>query len=336
MASQINVHVGSDCHVALETFDTYRTLWQSRSGALPWDCLFALPPWIESWWGSFGAHGEPHICSVRRGERVIGIAPMMVQGGKVRFLGDPRLSDHFDCIVAQGREGLFFEALLAHLAATGLGEACFGPSSPHSSVMKFFRENEPSEKVNWFFTADETYSDLELPPSWEEFLAHLDGKQRHEVRRKFRRLHEAGTVQFRKITEVEKTRQAMGTFLDLFTGNRAQKAAFMTGPMAHFFQSLAVSLAQEDLLRLCFLDVNGQPVASVFCVDHRGTRYLYNNGYDGRWQQLSVGTMSKLLSIKDAIEERCERYNFLKGAESYKTKLGGRPTPLSSVHVTLS
>jgi len=326
----------SDSRVTLETLDSYRTLWHSHREALPCNCPFVLPPWVQSWWTVFGAGGERLIFSVRRGQRVIGMAPLMLQGDTVRFLGDPRLSDYFDCIVEPGRERLFFQALLTHLSAMGMRRVFLGPSPPDSSVMTFFGQNKPFGGMDWFLTEDETFSRVRLPRSWDEFLSGLHGKQRHEVRRKFRRLHETGSVQLRKVSEVERVPQAMDTFLHLFTMNRTNKATFMTGPTVQFFRTLAVALAEEGLLRLFFLEVNGHPVASVFCVDHEGTRYLYNNGYDSRWQQMSVGTLSKLMSLQDAMVEGCEGYNFLKGAESYKARLGGHPIPLSCVHAALS
>jgi CelD/BcsL family acetyltransferase involved in cellulose biosynthesis len=57
-------------------------------------------------------------------------------------------------------------------------------------------------------------------------------------------------------------------------------------------------------------------------------RYLYNNGYDGAKRRWSVGLLSKVLSLKDAIETGLSRYDFLKGAEAYKQRLGGREIEL--------
>ncbi len=96
-------------------------------------------------------------------------------------------------------------------------------------------------------------------------------------------------IRFRRIDDGPYLPEAMETFLRLFTMNREDKAAFMSATMASFFRVLAFSLAEEGLLRLFSLDLDEKPVASVFCFDHQGTRYLYNNGYDHAYQGTQRG-----------------------------------------------
>jgi CelD/BcsL family acetyltransferase involved in cellulose biosynthesis len=50
---------------------------------------------------------------------------------------------------------------------------------------------------------------------------------------------------------------------------------------------------------------------------------------------LSVGIISKVLSIRSGIEAGCRRYDFLKGAETYKKHLGGKEVPLYRCSVML-
>jgi hypothetical protein len=63
--------------------------------------------------------------------------------------------------------------------------------------------------------------------------------------------------------------------------------------------------------------------------------YLYNNGYDGRFSSLSVGLLSKVISIKESIQIGKKKYDFLKGAEEYKHRLGGKPVPLYRCQIKL-
>jgi CelD/BcsL family acetyltransferase involved in cellulose biosynthesis len=88
-------------------------------------------------------------------------------------------------------------------------------------------------------------------------------------------------------------------------------------------------------LRLYFLEVAGRTVASVLCFDYLGTRYLYNSGYDAQYQELSVGILSKVFSIRTGIESGCGKYDFLKGAETYKKRIGGQERSLYRFDITL-
>ena len=94
-------------------------------------------------------------------------------------------------------------------------------------------------------------------------------------------------------------------------------------------------MARANLLKLYFLDLDGTPTAAVMCFDHDSTVYLYNNGYDGRFSSLSVGLLSKVLSIKESIRRGKKKFDFLKGTEEYKHRLGGKPVPLYRCQVKI-
>jgi CelD/BcsL family acetyltransferase involved in cellulose biosynthesis len=170
--------------------------------------------------------------------------------------------------------------------------------------------------------------ELQLPRSWAEYLYRLNGKQRHEVRRKLRRLEEAGDICFRVMGAKDDLNAATDTFLNLFGANRQDKADFMTDEMAGYFRILIEALANLDLMKLYFLEIDRRPAAGVMCFDYRNRRYLYNSGYDLNYSRLSVGLLSKVLSIGEGIEAGCRIYDFLRGDEGYKYRLGGQSVPV--------
>jgi len=94
-------------------------------------------------------------------------------------------------------------------------------------------------------------------------------------------------------------------------------------------------MAEAGLLRLFLLRLGNVPAAMALCFDHNSTVYLYNNGYDRRFSNLSVGFLSKVFSIRESIIRKRVRYNFLRGSETYKRRLGGRPLKLLRCEVIL-
>ena len=325
------------CRVTVENLDLegLSALWHREESRLRWTCPFVLPPWLSSWWSIFGGGVNPLIAVVRQGDLIIGVAPLMVRDETVRFLGDPDVCDYFDFAVLPGWEPIFFRTLMGDLRARELTDMDLGPVRPGSAVLGFFSKQEPLSGCQRSTVEDEVFLEADLPSTWEEFLRQLDGKQRHEVRRKLRRLHDAGDIRFRVVRSTSRLTDAMEIFLRLFAMNREDKATFMTDRMAAFFRALAFALADEGLLRLFFLELDGQPVASVFCFDHQSTRYLYNSAYDNAYSEIGVGLMCKVLSIKAAIDEGLSTYNFLKGGEIYKYRLGGKEVPLWRCRATL-
>jgi CelD/BcsL family acetyltransferase involved in cellulose biosynthesis len=177
--------------------------------------------------------------------------------------------------------------------------------------------------------------EMDLPAFFDEYLERLSAKQRHEVRRKLRRLSEEGNIEFRFINEGASVPAAMDDFFKMFVESRSDKADFMTEKMASFFRLLADTMARAGLLRLGVLSLDARPLAEIMCFDYQDCLYLYNSGYDPRYTSLSAGLLSKVLAVKDSIEKGKKRFDFLKGAEVYKSYLGGREVPLNRCQITI-
>ncbi|MEW6441927.1 MAG: GNAT family N-acetyltransferase [bacterium] len=323
--------------VTIETFESFAELWNRGARTLRWSCPFVLPPWLETWWRSFGGGRTPLLLAVKEQGRVLGIAPLMIEGGEARFMGSENICDYMDCTVAAGRGRECFQALLPFLRQEGVRTLDLGPVRGDSVVVADLVPAARDLGCEILCRPEEVTVERDLPATWDDFLALLSGKERHEIRRKMRRLETAGAVRFRVIDDEAGVRPGMETFLTLFMRNRPEKRDFMTGQMSSFFRALAESLARlaGGVLRLSILEIDGVPAAAVMCLDYGSTVYLYNNGYDGRFASLSVGFLSKVLTIRDGIDRGREKYEFLKGGEPYKLRLGGRPVPLHRCRVGL-
>ncbi|MEJ2428492.1 MAG: GNAT family N-acetyltransferase [Deltaproteobacteria bacterium] len=321
--------------VRQETFESFHALWLDRKSPLEWDCLFVLPSWLKVWCNVFSDESSPYITAVRDKEKLIGIAPLMVEGEEARFIGDPDVCDYQDFIVAPGRGKEFFETLINQLGKQGIRRFDLNTVRADSKVLTELVAAAKSLKCEVSCNAEDVTLELDLPASWDKFLAELTGKQRHEVRRKLRRLNDAGEINYRVVEDFERVKDEMETFLALFGLSRSDKAAFMTNQMRYYFRLLAESMAKANLLKLSFLEVDGTPAAAVMCFDYNSTIYLYNNGYDGRFSSLSVGLLSKVLTIKESMRRGKKKYDFLKGTEEYKYRLGGKPVPLYRCQVKL-
>jgi CelD/BcsL family acetyltransferase involved in cellulose biosynthesis len=321
--------------VTQESFETLRSLWLDPKQPLQWDCLFVLPGWLKVWCDVFSDESSPYIIAVRDKDKVIGIAPLMVKGEEARFIGDPDVCDYQDFIIATGRGREFFETLINHLGKQGIRRFDLNTVRGDSKVLTELMAVAESLGCAIYCDPEDFTLELDLPASWDKFLAELTGKQRHEVRRKLRRLKEAGEINYRVVEGSKEVMAEMETFLALFGLSRSDKTAFMTNQMRYYFRLLAESMAKTNLLKLSFVDVDGTPAAAVMCFDYDSTIYLYNNGYDGRFSSLSVGLLSKVLTIKESIRRGKKKYDFLKGTEEYKYRLGGKPVPLYRCQVKL-
>jgi len=293
-----------------------------------------LPRWLKVWWQAFGESYELYLFEVKQNKNIIGIAPLQVKEDKAAFIGSADVCDYMDFVVAHGKELAFFTAVLDKLKKDGIKELSLKSLRHDSMVMTCLVDLAKDMGYEVTVTRENVSLDLDLPSTWDEYLRTLSPKQRRETGRRFRRLEEEGDINYRVVENAEQ--EVLDIFFKLLRKSREDKAAFMTAKMESFFRALAETMAEAKLLRFSVLEISRKPVAAVMCFDYNDKVYLYNSGYDPEYGYLSVGLISKLLSIKDSIERGKRRYDFLKGPEEYKYRLGGREIPIYSCQIHLA
>ena len=321
--------------VTQESFDSLASYWNSSENRLKWNSVFVLPAWLEVWWREFQPEAELYLSAVRQGADIIGIAPLQIRGNKASFIGSTDVCDYMDFVVAPGREKEFFNVILDDLGQKGVVYLDLGHLRPDSTVLTDLVAIAKNRKYGVLRNEDAVSLELDLPSTFDEYLATLGKKQRHEVKRKLRRLWEEGKVDYRCIKVGDEAGDFMDTFLKLFSLSQEEKANFMTARMESFFRSIAKAMAALGLLRFGILEVDGQAAAMIMGFDYEDTMYLYNSAYDPSYGYLSVGVLSKVLCIKESIQRSMKKWDFLKGAETYKYHLGGTEVSLYSCQITI-
>lgn len=317
-----------------ETFTSLRACCADASCGLDWPTVFVTPPWLAAWWQAFGGKDTLLLTGVLDGTTRLGVAPLRSNGDVARFVGSPDVCDYLDCIVRPGVEKEFFAALLDGLSGRGVRTLELHSLRPESSVLRHLVPLA-RERGNPIEMLDEDASmELDKFTSWDDYLAALDKKQRHELRRKLRNLTRAGVVSYRSYTEPPEIARQMDAFLTLFTESREDKASFLTVAMNGFFRQAVAALAADGVAQVGSLELDGKPVAMLLGFDHGDRFYLYNSGYDPACRDLSVGLICKAYGIGETIG-RGMRYDFLKGREVYKYRLGAREIPIRGVRIGL-
>jgi len=181
--------------ITSEDFESLGSSWRRPQSHLKWDCPFVLPPWLEVWWQEFGSSADLYLCAVRQGDAVLGIAPLQVRDEEACFIGSADVCDFLDFVVSPGCEQDFFNALLEDLKQRGIRRLSLGPVRPDSETLRHLVGIAEGLGYEVSCTREDVSLEMDLLPTWEEYLGILNGKQRHEVRRKLRRIREKGEVQ---------------------------------------------------------------------------------------------------------------------------------------------
>lgn len=318
----------ADIQVTEETIESLSRLRKSVGSGLNWNSPFALPGWMAAWLGCCRGDHEVRIAAFRCGGKLLGIAPLLQKDRKAGLIGSPDLCDYLDFPVAKKGPQAFYRALLPYLSECGIRQMEIGPLREDSPALRDIPGTAAED--GWLVSeaAEEASYEMTLPGTWAAYLSGLKGKQRHEVRRKLRRLSEIAEFRLRLVESPQELPQELDTFLDLFRQSREDKNDFLTGRRLAFFRRVTANMAAEGMLRLYFLDIDGRPAACALCFQDAETLYLYNSGYDRQFATLSVGQVCTFLTIREGIAKGLQCYNFLKGDEAYKKRLGGRPVQL--------
>lgn len=290
---------------------------------------FLTPIWNQLWLKHFGANLELKTLLLRSSsEELLGLGVFAHSGketgkNRIALLGSKDVWDYRDLVLPGGKEkeGL---TLFARWAAEGPWEELdFSGISEFSATMQFLPELLRSSGFQVTWEVEEVAVYLNLPHAWDDFLAQLNSKDRHELRRKMRRLEKEAAFEFDEGVG-EKLAERLDSFLDLHRKSRRDKAEFMTPLMETYFRQIAHRFQERGWLSLPFLRVEGKDIAAYFSLRYGEIEYVYNSGYDPDYSRLSPGILLAAHCIGRAIARKLKVFHFLRGQEKYKYRLGGK------------
>lgn len=295
--------------------------------------VFCTPNWLQAWWETLGS-GELLLALVWDDEEPIAVFPACTcvgEPGLLSFLGGEDVTDEQVPVCVPGREvealGFFvrwafsdggFSRLRFHSVLDGRRWLSVVDEVAAASGLRFAREQVDVAPA------------IDLPASWDDYLAGLSGHDRHELRRKRRRLGDVGEWTVRRAHPVgwEEDLQA---FFDFHREAPGDKADFFTPARERFFRRLAADLFLFGAARLDVLELAGEPVACTFSYDFRGTFALYNSSFRSDLAKQAPGMVLVGCLIEQAIADGHRRFDFLRGGERYKMRFGPEPHPVHRV-----
>jgi CelD/BcsL family acetyltransferase involved in cellulose biosynthesis len=311
------------------SFVSLDTVWPELLAASRVNHIFFTAQWQKSWWHVFGGGYDLVLLAVGDGADLAGIAPFKRKEGKLSFIGSSDVCDYMDFIVRNGREEFVFSQLLDYLEKQEWNSIELENVLPNSTTLQFFIPLAQQRGYQIELKQTNVSPQLILPASWEDYLALLTTKDRHEIRRKLRRLEQNQSINYSAVTAKELFPQAAESFFTLFRLSNAEKANFMTGKKKEFFTTMISLLAEHGNIRLSFMEMDGKRVSATLCFDYNDDIYLYNSAYDKEYSALSVSLLLEVYNIREAINGGKKRFDFLSGNEPYKYDLGGRDVPLN-------
>jgi CelD/BcsL family acetyltransferase involved in cellulose biosynthesis len=260
----------------------------------------------------------------------LGIAPFFLADNRegeraLLLLGSIEISDYLDLIVSAEHLTDFIEGLFDYI---------FLPQQTAWQVLDFYNllENSPTravlrksaQKRGWMYYEEPLQNCPYIPLStdWETYLAGLDKKQRHEIRRKLRRADQSTPpVSWYFVDDVNVLDQVMDSLFQLMAFD-PEKKAFLTELMQKQMKATAHAAFNAGWLKLAFITVGNEKAAAYFTFDFQKRIWVYNSGFDPSFRELSPGWVLLSRLLQWSIENQRHSFDFLRGEEDYKYRFG--------------
>lgn len=288
---------------------------------------FLRHTYLKHWWDTRGGGewqgGSLRIALGREGGELRGIAPLFMADGhqELMFLGSVEISDYLDVLAAPDDVNDFVNSLVDDLEKNGEGGLNLynlPEASPTPAALQ-----RAGERHGWRYyeQALEPCPALVLPSEWEAYLAGLDKKQRHEIRRKMRRGAEEG-LRFRLVDDAAEFPQVLEGVLALMMRDE-RKRAFLSGPMQVQFRTSLQAAFAEGWLQVALLEHENNLAAAYLNFDEQNTLWVYNSALNPDYASLSAGWVLLGNLIQWAIAHQRGTLDFMRGDERYKYRFGG-------------
>jgi CelD/BcsL family acetyltransferase involved in cellulose biosynthesis len=284
---------------------------------------FLRPGWFSAWWHAFGA-GKLVVPAVRREGRLVAVLPLSQRAGVLASptnwhtplygpvaADEPALQTLLDWIVSEHPRRI-------DLSFLGEGE----------SATDELRRLGDSYRVVERTMLRSPY--VEIDGDWEAYWGSVSGKLRQTVRRASKRLGEAGEVRLDIHSGSAQLEELLTEGFELeATGWKGRNGtAIISDPRTRlFYTELARWGAEQGLLRLAFLRVDGRGVAFHLSLESNDRYYLLKPGYDESFRKAGPGTVLTSRMIERAFSERLTAYEFLGADDEHKLKWTDKVRP---------
>ena len=329
--------------------------WNALAGEMPfrsWD-------WLATWWKHYGLKGRTDDTQAPDSRRLyvlavydeapdaprssprnlVGVAPWYldrtpIKGHVLRWLGSGEVcTDHLSLICDPKNAQDVADAIGAALAKSyddwdrleldGVDADDVAVSSLAKSLEQQQCEvsSEPAESC-WV---------LDLPGTWDDYLAGISKSHRKQLRQLERRVLESDRVRWHRVETVADLDSAWTVLVDLHQRRRrslGEPGCFASHKFHDFHREVAERLLGRQALRISWLELDGTPAAAEYHFADRTATYAYQGGVDPDRLEEESGRLSTILCLRQAIEEGHQRLDFLRGDEPYKAhwRATARPT----------
>ena len=283
-----------------------------RVGGEPW----LRPGWVEAWWAAFGA-GALRIIVLKKDDVLVGVLPLIEDGDVVRSPSNWH-TPAFDLLAERDE--------LVHLAEAMVEKrprrVWLAFVDPDESGMAACRAAVRAARYLMLERTLERSPYVRVEGEWKAYRETLEGKLLRELRRRRRRLEEAGRFTFEVVDGPQERLSELldeGFAVEAAGWKSDKNSAILSRPeTTAFYRAVAGWAAERGLLKLAFLRLDGRAIAFDFAIEDAGIHYLLKTGFDPAYGKFAPGMILRYEMLARAFSTGLRRYEFLGDDEPWK------------------
>jgi CelD/BcsL family acetyltransferase involved in cellulose biosynthesis len=327
---------------ALDGLLPYAQDWDRLSNDIP----FRSWSWLSGWWRHYGpgpgrrdrARSLFVLGVFDQDAHLIGVAPWYLdrstwQGRVLRFLGTGEVcSEYLGVLAASGREDTVVAALARWLSSARAHDAWdlleLTRVSAEDGVVARLAERLAAHG-NLIHRRDGPVCwRIELPDTWDEYLAMLSKQHRNQLRKAERRMLDSGRAVVEWVRRPGDLPQAQQVLIKLHQARRnllGEPGCFSSDRFTAFHCEAMHELLRRGQLGLFRIELDGRPFVVEYMLCAGKTVYLYQCGLDTSRLNDSPGRLGNLACLRFAMEHGYRVFDFLRGDEPYKAHFRAKP-----------
>ncbi|MFC1634597.1 GNAT family N-acetyltransferase [Planctomycetota bacterium] len=298
----------------------YREEWETLLANTPRSGFFDTYEWLNTWLEFFWKDRQIAFLLVRHGDTLVALMPLISdESGEIwcrHTLALPinSFATRAD-LIGDNTTVDIIGAICSYLYETRR-TVCLGLKSVEttSSLLPALEQVARCQQLRIQIWPSKECLIVRIHGDWDDYVASRSKNVRRAIKRKRRKLDQAGVVQWRTIASPDNSQAAMEDILRIErrSWKEANKTSFTAVPgLADFFGALSLRCALRGWLRTFILYLDNVPVAHIVGMVYRNEYYAMKMSFDEYYRDLSPGAVLVAYALEQAFAARFRVFDFL-------------------------
>ncbi|EKE00099.1 MAG: cellulose biosynthesis protein CelD [uncultured bacterium] len=308
-----------------ENFIEIKKDWNALKSKLDYYTPYQTWEWNYLYWNHFGTNKDLQIVTVRNKDNLLAIFPFVIRnqfGFKILEPIGTRGTDYINILIDPIHHNEILSIFFDWFINNDIDLINMEDIPSTASYLNTLQEC--SLKLNLFENVNYTYCpcfSINLPDSWDSYLQILSNRAKNDIKY-YRRYC---SKEFKQILYIQGKSSDIDKHYELHQKSRQIKndaGTYKSQTVKDFINEYAIFSETENMLRLVFLSLNNNIVASILGIEDANKRYNISIGYDPDYRKYRPGSILYGYDIEDCIKRRIFHYDLSRGLDAYKIRMG--------------